>query len=343
MIQLLKRREYSQTRAPGKLILSGEHSVVYGQPALACAIDRYTHASIRKRILPGIVFDLPDLDYQKSLTLWGLKKLKRRAKQKYQAFLKGDALVSDLVKHPFELAQIAVSQLLVPIGSPLRNGIGIRLNSDIPMGVGLGSSAAMIVSIVESLNKLFTLNLSPEHLFEASRNTENFQHGNSSGLDCYLALHGGCHWVSKNGTQSRKLPKDPFHIILTGMPESSTGESVKHAQPFFTPELLNEFSAVTLNMDQALQKDHQSDLLTAVRYNHQLLTQIQVVPKKVAQFITDIEASGGAAKICGAGAAYGEKAGVVWALADPNDIQRISQRYGYSTQTLYGVEHGSLA
>ncbi len=78
----------------------------------------------------------------------------------------------------------------------------------------------------------------------------------------------------------------------------------------------------------------------SIRANHRLLQKIGVVPTKVANFIADIESSGGAAKICGAGAITGDNAGVVLLLADPG-ITEIAQRYGYELQTLEVDPYGT--
>ena len=65
------------------------------------------------------------------------------------------------------------------------------------------------------------------------------------------------------------------------------------------------------------------DFQTLIQANHRLLVAIGVVPLKIERFISTIEESGGAAKICGAGAVSGNHAGVVLVVME--DVSRLKE------------------
>ena len=130
--------------APGKLILSGEHSVVYGKPALAMAVNRYVTATATPQLLPLVSFDLSDLAYEHGLTLTALNRLKSRIKQKYQRFITGDFKIRDVLHKPVELAQFAFTLFLETLNRILTQGIKISVQSDLPMRFGTASSAATL-------------------------------------------------------------------------------------------------------------------------------------------------------------------------------------------------------
>jgi mevalonate kinase len=120
--------------------------------------------------------------------------------------------------------------------------------------------------------------------------------------------------------------------VNTGMPESSTGHCVETAALHFRSKALQEaFSAVTNALDQGLQQQSFSMMHEAIKDNHQLLVKIGVVPARVQSFISAAEAAGLAAKICGAGAVQGERAGAVWVMAEEEAaLMQLSKRYGYA-------------
>jgi hydroxymethylglutaryl-CoA synthase len=328
--------------APGKVILSGEHSVVYGQPALAMAVNRYATATITREKQSQVLFDLADLAHRSHLTFGGLRDLKERIKRKYHRFIRGEYTIRDVLQKPFELAQVALGIITDSHQLSLPHGVKIHVQSDIPIGCGMGSSAATIVSVMHAVSSYLQVPISDEALYQLALEAENMQHGNSSGLDLRMAMHGGCVYTHGDQVQSRTVPAFPLYLINTGTPVSSTGQCVEAtAAHFKSQQLCQDFGAVTNAMDQAMQQHSFSGMQQAIRDNHQLLVKIGVVPEKVQRFVSEVESIGAAAKICGAGAVLGDQAGAVLVAAeDKSAISLLCARFGYNIIPLSPVTRG---
>lgn len=328
--------------APGKLILSGEHAVVYGKPALAMAVNRYTTTTATPQLLPFISFDLSDLAHESRFSLSALDHLKKRIKEKYKRFVQGDFKIRDVLRQPVELAQFAFSLFFETLNLKLTQGIKIHVQSDIPMGCGMGSSAATILSIVHAIANHLRLDLSPDIFYRLGLEAENAQHGFSSGLDLRVSLYGGCLFIKDGHIYSRAVPNLPMYLVNTGLPETSTGECVQAvAHHFKTSGIGDDFAAITEAMDEALQTNQCDAMMQMMTANHELLVKIGVVPQAVQNFIKEIQLTGGAAKICGAGAVAGDKAGVVLVMTeDELTLKEICARHHYNILPIAGVSRG---
>lgn len=322
-------------RAPAKLIISGEHSVLYGQPALAIAIDRYTTATVSYCDHNHINFKLANLSYQQLHEESDLKALAQHLRRDYENYLRGNASISTVLKHPFELIEYSVANVLEHLTAPLSQGLEISVDSNIPLGCGLGSSAASVIATICALSNLLQFNWQHEQHLTLARELENLQHGKSSGLDLHLVMHGGYIRFQNGNVVSYETPKIPLQIINTGQPVSNTGQCVSNVSDVFCNDasLAEQFGNVTNMIDSAISSNNLQDLKQGIKLNHQLLDYVGVVPAKVATLINDIEASGGAAKICGAGAITGDNAGVVLLISD-HDMQDVCRKHGYQLQNI---------
>jgi len=338
------QEEISQIKvyAPGKLILSGEHAVVYGEPALAMAVNRYVTATVTRQSVPQVLFDLSDLSHHSRLSYDALHLLKEKIKQKYYRFIRGDYSIRDVLQKPFELAQFAMGVLSESLGIALPHGIKIHVQSDLPMGCGMGSSAATIVSVMQAISNCMQLHIPRDTLYKLALETENMQHGHSSGLDLRVAMQGGCLYMHKQEWQARNIPELPMYLVNTGTPITTTGQCVEKVAPQFkSSSLRNEFAAVTNAMDKALQEQSSHDMQKAIQHNHQLLVSIGVVPEKVQAFISEIEFIGSAAKICGGGAIAGDAAGAVLVISpDKQSVSSLATRFGYNIIPISGEAKG---
>ncbi len=329
-------------KAPAKLIISGEHAVAYGAPAIAMAINQYVVTTVslaqQKTINPVINFNLLSLKYAKSHPIKTLFLFANRLQDNYNAFLNGKCSIREVIKKPFELLQYSVTNLLEKLQFQLSRNLDIQVDSSIPIGSGLGSSAAVIISCLRSLVHLFKLKWDPSKFLKIGTDIENLQHGKSSGIDLYTSTFGGVFYFNNNYQNLAEkivLPNFDLKIINTGTPAATTGECVATVKDCFLKndlELISKFSKITEIIKQALITNNRTQLLAAIRENHALLCAIKVVPQKVQAFIEEVEFLGGAAKICGAGSVYGDNAGVLLLLGEQSKIAKIAANYNYQLQ-----------
>jgi mevalonate kinase len=330
-------------KAPAKLILSGEHAVVYGTPAIAAAVDLFATTTVTKRKDKGVQFSLPDLDYTKLMTVNTLRGLKNRLEQKYQQFTRGEGHVRDILQTPFELAQFVMINTADYLKASL-NDVSIHTDSTIPIGCGLGSSAATSLSVVYAVAKFMDSEMQKEEYLQLGQAAEKLQHGYPSGLDVQTILQGGClRWEdSECTTQACALSE--FTVINTGKPSATTGECVAHvANNFKDSDIWQEFSAVTNDIGTALANNDMTLLGRSIEDNHQLLNTIGVVPNTVMNFSKACASNGVHVKVCGAGSCSGDNAGMLWAIGELDALPALLEEFGYTEQTLQleqqGVHH----
>ena len=327
--------------APGKLILSGEHAVVYGRPALAMAIDRCA----RSIIAPGrndlVSFNLLDLKEYDSFTLRALNELRARLARNYQLFLNGELGIRDVLHKPIELFEFAFITLLDGLHLKFGEGLDIQTHSNIPIGCGMGSSAATVLSMLRAIGHYFRVEFRPDWFLKYSLDAEKLQHGFPSGVDSYISLHGGCALFRDGRADSVPLPRLRLYLVNTGTPAATTGECVVAVkQQFGRDPIWNDFEAVTLEIEKALRENNRDAFRRMVGENQRLLERIGVVPEKVRRFVHDIEAQDGAAKVCGAGSVLGDNGGMVLVIAEKPPLE-LCKQYGYELLTVRGDPLGA--
>lgn len=279
-------------RSPGKVILTGEHAVLYQQPAIALAVDCYSTAQLQP--LPGspLKVNLPDLSIQQ--TFDDLQGLRQRLHATHQGFLVGQQALP--LCRADELAAYCCNQ-----------GGQLSVTSDIPFGAGMGSSASVLAAIA----RVSDAKASRSHIAKHASDCEQLVHGRSSGIDVQTSVLGGVQ--TRYGKTLAPIDQVPsFQIIHTGTPQASTSEVVNHvAQQTFERQ---KFGALAEEMAHCLHSGDRQGFLQCIRANHRLLVALGVVPPPVQALIRDIERQGGAAKISGAGSHIGEAGGIVIAF-----------------------------
>jgi len=324
------------SHAPAKIILSGEHAVLYGAPALATAVSCYANATIQASGVPELGLQLLNFRQTVSATLSSLRRLRKTLFGNYKQLLLGRLHVRDVLKRPSELFQYAFISLLDAFELELQEGAWVKLDSKIPVGCGMGSSAAVLVSFLKAVSRFLGVNVSTDWLFRLAREVEHLQHGRSSGLDTHLSLYGGSVLFQDGVATPVSLGISDLVLVNTGRPSTITGECVLSVRDRLgTSAIWKEFADITSKINDATKT--QGALEPLIQANERLLESIGVVPEKVQQFIKEIENSGGAAKVCGAGAVRGDNGGIV-AVFGNKPSQDLLDRYGY---TLFEVQAGA--
>lgn len=264
----------------GKVILFGEHFVVYGLPAIASAFDAKTVATVS----PSSEYELAD----NRLETPGYKK------EKY-----GEQLQS--MEKIFAAMRIDVKK------TPVK----IELGGDLVAASGVGASAASCTAIARALSEHFGLGLNDEQINAIAFEGEKGYHGTPSGIDNTVSTFGGLLWYVK-GTPpvfEQITAPNAFEIVVanTGI-TASTSEVVadvkrrKEAEPQRFEEIFNDYKALAFGARKALEAGDLGKAGLLMNMNHTLLQEIGVSCKELDS-IVDVAMKNGAlgAKMTGTG------------------------------------------
>jgi len=342
--------------APGKVIVTGEHAVVYGQPALAAAINRlstanltwYTDHTLSQSLQtsPCLTLAMPQVDLLRCISLSELQQLSVQVAVQHEAFLAGKANLSELFERPEDLLLAALGYAISANSLTIDQHLTIELQTDLLLGGGMGSSASLMSALVAVLLTACGVKFSNQQLVQYVLVAEQWQHGRSSGLDPQVCVQGGLQ--SFQAGQAKRLDvstPEQLYLVTSGKPRSSTGECVElvrqqqHPAEFWQQFADLENAIETVLLDSNI--THKASLVELLKINHRLLQSLQVVPEKVAAFITQVEQSGGAGKICGAGSISGEQGGLLL-LAGISDqqIHALCDQAGYEYWPLKWQQQG---
>lgn len=323
--------------APGKTILCGEHAVVYGAPALALAVSLHMRAQAWLLEKAEIRLSLETLGCEAVWPLVELEALRERLDRRHARFLDGDLAIREVLSAPEQLALYAVALALEALSDAARApGLALCLASELPIGAGLGSSAATLSAVLAATRAAVHAPLAATDLMRLTRHAERLCHGRGSALDAAVVVHGGC--VRVQGSEVRRLPAalpgEGWLLVDSGVPEATTGECVQRVRDRFEdPGRLREFGIVAQAMEQALVQGSVEGARAAVLHNARLLEQIGVVPERVRAFLGEARQRGAVGKISGAGSVRGDRGGLLL-LHAPGAIQDLVRAFGYRSYPL---------
>lgn len=322
--------------APGKIIIAGEHSVAYGSQAMAVAVNTYAKVHAVYQELPVVSLHLDNYHKKVIVPISEIENIRLGIDENYQHYLLGSSSIDQVLPYEGALYLYAISSFYNTYDVSRKHGVKLHLNSSIPVRAGMGSSAATVAAVLNAVSSFFDIKLDKESLFRFTGHTERLQHGCVSVIDPLVTVYGGLVSVD-NGEKIQKIDFDTseLFIVNTGEPEVSTGECVTHVKKEFgTSSIWQDFISIMGRLEHALIGNDIKKLRDCLKCNHKLLVDIGVVPEKVQKFISDLATRRNAiAKISGAGAVKGDKAGFVLVHAQES-VEDICLEYGFAFQKL---------
>jgi mevalonate kinase len=296
------------------MILFGEHSVVYGKPAVVLAIDRRANVYAEKRSDNKIFIDADNLGFSGYFEDDTYHPVRGRA-------WRGRNLAA---------LNVAAKKTMEYLG--VQGGANLKVRSMIPIAVGLGSSAAICVATVAAIERLHDAGLKQEEISNIAFEGETIIHGKPSGVDNNVSTFAGVmSYDKKNGIKRHKLDQDIPFIIGNSKKKRSTRKMVenvaalKERNPEEMNNILDSMGQIAESGLDALMKSDIHRIGDLMNLNHGLLSAIGVSTMKL-EILCHTSRNNGAlgAKLTGAGGG-----GCMIALAEEPvipDIERAIRR-----------------
>ncbi|MDC0223252.1 hydroxymethylglutaryl-CoA reductase, degradative [Gammaproteobacteria bacterium] len=293
---------------PGKAILLGEHSVVYGRHAIAVPVPLNIRVKIEDAD-DGVLLMIPS---------WGVEYYLDKKPEERQSFEKPAALI---------LEKMNLSNV----------GMKIEVFSDVPRGMGLGGSAVLAVSIIKALNHHYKMGLSEQEINEMAYESEKIAHGNPSGIDNTIATYGYplIYRKGEKTLKERLQIKEPLNLVLAfSKSEGLTAKTVAHVRTQWKSNqqiyegVFDDIDAIVLNGIQAIQENDLKQLGELMNFNQGLLNTLQVSTPELERMIHIARDAGAfGAKLTGGGGG-----GAMIAVSDnPEEIIEAFDNEGFQS------------
>ena len=300
--------------APGKVYLFGEHAVVYGEPAVPCAIERRARVTVEPREDGRVRIDARDLAIEGFTVTWGTDE-----RPSVEA-------APELVEAATRYVEAAITQARETLDRP-QQGFDVAIESDIPLGAGLGSSAAVVVAGIDAAARSVGVELDRETLADRAFRAEyTAQNGEASRADTFCSTMGGAVRVEGDTTERLGAPELPFVVGYDGR-AGDTGELVAGVRQLrerheFAADTVESIGDLTREGERLLREaDGSPDEQTLealgelMDFDHGLLSALGVSARSLDEMVWAAREAGAyGAKLTGAGGG-----GCVVALDDADD------------------------
>lgn len=251
--------------SPAKVILSGEHAVVYGKPALVSTIN-----------------------LRLKFSLW---------EESVKVNDKNILFISKIVKAYLKNQKVTFFDRL----------FNFKIESEIPIGRGLGSSAALSVACTAAFLEFYTgQKAKKETVNHLAFQIEKQFHQNPSGVDNTAACFGGLILYKKQAglnSLDYKIPKkieERLFLIDSGKPKETTGEMVSFVGTKNVAKELEELENVTKKFKESIKEENIILFTDCLKKNEELLEKLEIVSEKTKKLLLSLS-NFGSGKVTGAG------------------------------------------
>jgi len=283
--------------APGKVYPFGEHAVVYGEPAVPCAIERRARVTAEARDDDRLRVNATDLTLDGFTVTWG-----------------GDAadrpdvdVPTPLVEAAMGYVEGAIEQARDAADAP-DAGFDVTIESEIPLGAGIGSSAAVVVAAIDAATRELGAPIDAADVADRAYRVEHeVQDGEASRADTFCSAMGGA--VRVQGEDCRRIadvPNLPFVVGYDGG-TGDTGALVAgvrelKAEYGFAADTVAAIGDLVRRGEAALDEGDVEEIGRLMDFNHGLLSALGVSARSLDAMVWAArEADALGAKLTGAG------------------------------------------
>lgn len=288
----------AQGKSHGKIILMGEHAVVYGEPSIALPFPAVEMTATVRGTKGPILIDC--------------------------SFYQG---IAQQMPEVLDSLKTAIKTALSSLGRPYEN-LAIAIKSTIPPERGMGSSAAVAVAVTRAIYNYFQQELSQEKLLELVHVSEQVAHGNPSGLDAAMTSGNTPLYFRKGQPfEAFSLHMDAWLVVgdtgKTGQTREavgSIGAKMDTSERSETLDRIRKLGELAEQAREALQKNQPLFLGKAMDKAHALLSELEVSSAELDALVESARTAGAlGAKLTGGG-----RGGCMIALAESEaDADRI--------------------